>query len=747
MSPTAQFRMIPISRRIHYPKWGPFANHDVPLKGAVSGTLTYTVRARTPLGIGTEKINGVSRQFRPYENGPLAIPKSSMDGLVRAILEVVTFGRLGDFVDVRWPGMRDISPRPGQTVTSLYGDRLVESDKISKPKQPSRFRFKSRVKAGWLRKTQTGAEIVPCKVGRVEIEDLRQRYEYAATTPGVEHPLARGGNTGPERQALLAGCNRWQDYDRLMHLRVDTPAARAHRHADGNEYFEVRHSIVANGGTLGSVVMTGKPKVPRTKRDRTTGERVPVGPYDKGYKKREFVFSAPARTQAGGKTAYPVKSEVLEAFLYLNKKDGEAKRHPSWTFWQDAYDAEEFIPVFYIGPENDPEALGMAQMFKLPFGLSPHDLLERSHPDHVDPPSAERRPDFPSALMGEAAIFDEQTGARGGRASRITFGMARAPKTVKPMEQSLALLAPNEGYYNAYVRQDAFIDPQVGTMATYVDQPKAKDAFVQRPELAGTKAYPARADTPAQADARLPNGRGARNDGQAVKTQFECIPAETELTGTLAFHNVLPEELGAVVWALTKSPSDEPAILRLGRGKPFGLGQITVQLKDLVFSVPPERPCSLNDLRQVFEDYMTSQTAAMEDGVAWKETKQVVGLLEMREAWRPEQLQQMDIRGYATERHAQKYLEPAGASGHEFSRHEPEPGRLPSGNVTPAAPIERAFDEPPPIGTRVQIPGSDRVGTVISAPRRQGKVQVELDGDPQIRSVKWQYLRRAPDGA
>jgi hypothetical protein len=101
-----------------------------------------------------------------------------------------------------------------------------------------------------------------------------------------------------------------------------------------------------------------------------------------------------------------------------------------------------------------------------------------------------------------------------------------------------------------------------------------------RPELSGVKIWPARN--------RYVTGNGYPDhlaDQRSIQVTLNALPAGTTFSTKMRFHNLRPIELGALLWAL--SLGNEAAWIegtpiklrhRLGMGKPYGLGEISVRL-------------------------------------------------------------------------------------------------------------------------------------------------------------------------
>jgi CRISPR/Cas system CSM-associated protein Csm3 (group 7 of RAMP superfamily) len=104
MAVTAPFQFARIPRAVWFPNWGNLVSHDVPFKDGYSGTIDIEIEAMTPLLIGgtrreaTKEKEGEVWPVR-LPDGTYAIPGSSLQGVIRNILEIACFGKLGPWVD------------------------------------------------------------------------------------------------------------------------------------------------------------------------------------------------------------------------------------------------------------------------------------------------------------------------------------------------------------------------------------------------------------------------------------------------------------------------------------------------------------------------------------------------------------------------------------------------------------------------------------------------------------------------
>ena len=104
MTVKAPFAFARIPRAVWYPDWGDRVSHDVPFKDGWSGALTLKLTAATELLIGGERRKATDQQAGevwPVQlpDGTYAIPPSSLQGMIRNIMEIACFGKLGPWVE------------------------------------------------------------------------------------------------------------------------------------------------------------------------------------------------------------------------------------------------------------------------------------------------------------------------------------------------------------------------------------------------------------------------------------------------------------------------------------------------------------------------------------------------------------------------------------------------------------------------------------------------------------------------
>ena len=286
-------------------------------------------------------------------------------------------------------------------------------------------------------------------------------------------------------------------------------------------------------------------------------------------KHMEFVFSAPGNI-------INVSPSVINDFLSIHSETNEWK----YLNTNSPFPPEFGVPVFYIKEHNSVRAIGLAQMFKLAYKHGVHDLISNSY-NNVD----NNKKDFIETLFG--CIGDTQAESLKGR---VSFNYAVCTSnTVTPIRVGPTVLnSPKASYYPIYVKQENNGDPYT----TYMDD---------NAEIQGQKRYPVRNNL------NIPVIPPIAQNNTNIQVNLNPLPATTTFKGKLRFHNLMPEELGAVLWALEWGGNGE---LRhsLGMGKPFGLGQVSIHIDsesiNIITNALNIEPKPIKDYVNIFKTYM-----------------------------------------------------------------------------------------------------------------------------------------------
>lgn len=583
MTITAPFRFARINRKVYFPDWASRVSHDVPFEDGLSGTIALTITTRTPLLVGgkRKKENGPDNPATVYPfkdgSGKWAIPGSSIQGVIRQMLEVAAFGKLGPVVHDRRFGVRDLTGKI--TGREIYASRLTEGNGAV-------LAIRSKVKTGWLIRSQDGrVAIVDCKSARVSFEQIAmatkgdaQIHNLMARTGEFEALLNATEERLPdnEKRKIKNRRLKWSDeiskdapqrYAAVLSGRdltvglaisIRPGQERPEAHSPGNIIY--RRCTLSKHGEEGAVeatlVLTGKPSV---------GDQA-------GKKHLEFAFYGPDRLAATIEQAkFEVPQSVWRDFLLIHdpEKGSGGSINPNWDFWKQEFLNERPVPVFYIEEAGKVSALGMAQMFKLAMTLSTHDMLKHSSTDHTD----REKFDLPSLIFGG-------TGGDGQKDSwfsynlkrRATFDLFRADDPGTGGERPdnwQVLLNPKPSYYPIYVRQNGR-PRRERPYAAYHSMAGQNDDALESPELAGTKLWPVRGEPQPQAN------EAKQGEIRKVANHLRSVPAGQRFNGAMRVHNLRPAELGALLWVLTFG--GQGGTHRLGGAKPLGFGEVKIEI-------------------------------------------------------------------------------------------------------------------------------------------------------------------------
>jgi len=310
-----------------------------------------------------------------------------------------------------------------------------------------------------------------------------------------------------------------------------------------------------------------------------------AGSRDKKGKTKEFVFIQLAKV---------ARIEIPESVLRRACDDDQV------TSWQEhafPKGAGRSVPgvfaegdaVFFgffeplIDAETNPDGLffGRAGMFRLPYDLSPRDLLPEEQKG--------RTPlDLSTALFGRV---DEKGGSGEAFASRVRFCDAKAvgnrPDWFEAILVPRVLSSPKPTAFAHYLVQDGRL--AADQLRTYVREDRDETTIRGHklywhrwdPEV-GLRAVTwvdPRTGSPDGYGQKLAQMRAASAGQQGTVGDTQCtvmtpVKAGVRFVGQIRFDNLRPEELGALLAAL-RLP--EGCAHKLGMGKPLGLGSVRIE--------------------------------------------------------------------------------------------------------------------------------------------------------------------------
>ncbi|MBN1664020.1 MAG: TIGR03986 family CRISPR-associated RAMP protein [Deltaproteobacteria bacterium] len=604
---TAPYNFVPLSRFVYFPDWADQVSHDVPFSDAISGTLVCKLTAMTPIYVR----NGGNWEHNDILNNPEAqaffrmgstatgytymIPGASIKGMLRNVLEIISFGKM-DRNRVEDPpySIRDLNYQ-------IYRDKMT--DRIGRDRDV----FESKVNAGWL--TQDAHEdwhLTPCEYARVDQIDLIAYHGHRPDIKAKQSAEDKYNKWGPNRTVQF-------DY-----------SENSWCHSCGKIQYKKASDLGVGSRATGEIVFTGQPSANETVVSLASSPARVTFPekfkYDnrrnqlkcaglmldnektallalssntayqtavnelyiksatenaRRVKHMEFIFFAAGPPDQSIKISDKLKDEFL--FIHRDSlKDSE-----DWNYWQEKLNLGERIPVFYLGTASNPDSMGLAQMYRLPYKHSILDTICHTDKDH-----SLHDPDLADVMFGY--IDEKGKDSLKGRIS-ISHAVAAAGTVSQLSCQRKVLSSPRPTYYPNYIKQQT----PVATYKTMMDG----DA-----EVRGWKRYPTRKpenlyDTPDSESA------------DKLVTKFIPLDSGVQFEFKIRFHNLRHVELGALIWTL-KWGGDASLCHRLGMAKPFGYGQIKINIDDdASHFINAKRESITKTLNAYMNDFVTHMTS------------------------------------------------------------------------------------------------------------------------------------------
>ncbi|MBR6200382.1 MAG: TIGR03986 family CRISPR-associated RAMP protein [Spirochaetales bacterium] len=408
----APYNFVPLSQEVVFPDWGSKISIDRPFEDGISGTIDVKYTAQTPVFIGNGKDNNNS-SVKNYKsaNGKYAIPGSSLRGMLRNIVEIISFGKLNRVSDAAL-SVRDLQN------PQLYSSHLT-IDRGNK-------RYEALSKAGWL--VYENNEWVLYKVDYHRVEDsvLEQCYN-------LNSGILKKRNELDRRIGFIRGKTS-------VYFSVEN--IKEHRHHDG---MTLIYSKVDNikkqsfsSAKHGFVVLTGQPGRQYSKKyDREIGKHLDFVFEDKGTSKVTVDYS----TILQFKQANTPKAADQKKGLDLTKKLKECitMGYPG-------------IPVFYL-PNKDgtPNSLGLSQMYRLPYKNSLHDAIKHSSEENFSD-----KLDFAECIFGKIKDTKKRGESIGNFSlrGRVQFEDAATDNGTLASRVDTILGNPKPTYYPNYIQQN-----------------------------------------------------------------------------------------------------------------------------------------------------------------------------------------------------------------------------------------------------------------------------------------------------
>lgn len=321
---TYNFVPAPIEDHVYKPDWANQVSHDIPFSDGESGEIELKLTAETPIFIRDghskdSKTNEFSHYFDNEGKKHYFIPGSSLKGMFRPILEIMSFSRLNpNLVNDDRYSFRDL------TRDSLYM-KTYDTNKVC---------------AGWMKIGEDGNWIIKeCDFLHIHHKEVDK---VLGTTFKADYKIR------PKDTSII------DKYNKIK--------GKEHKLTQFFKPVQGKNKSVAvsdNEGKKGTIVFTGQ----SSQRVEEENKR-PKG------KAHEFVLFHDVKF-----TPKKISEKQQKDFKFIYLDHDKVNISVAWKFWREKLEKGESIPVFFNKNGENIKHFGLAYMYKLPYENSIHEML------------------------------------------------------------------------------------------------------------------------------------------------------------------------------------------------------------------------------------------------------------------------------------------------------------------------------------------------------------------------------------
>ena len=539
----APYNFVPFGKKVYRKK--EIVKHNQ-IQG-LSGYIEYQVTAQTPI-----MVDGGDKHFYKGKDGKAAIPGSTMRGLVRSNMQVLSQSSVADDIQ----NSRLMYRCVGGSKTNL--NKKPYDAALGMPKDRNAPPVPQKVKAGYIR----------CQNGKYYI--IRAKREYSDPSCGdmnyyrlneldiIEKKHFSGFEMLKREKSILQNFRFEQEpkpdkrtgkpvYKGIKNTKFEPQWVPVYYQTNGENKVVALAETAEDGYRKGSLIITGymnKKKalyvIPEMM-EIPENQWIQIPPKDVDSFQRDL---AGRKNQLTVSTGYKV--------VQMEKKEKDRLKERVVKFF-DLPENGETKPVFYIELRDGADK-------KLYFGFTPHLRLfyDKEIFDGLSKAQKDGGLDYCKALFGftSNADLDEQesNSGKGSYRSRLSFQDAVIDQEKLEKEKTTVVLGEP--------KPTSYLDYLIGTDG--VSAAAYRDEF----ELRGMKQYWLHENS---FDGKMGNNK-------EVGTDFYPYPIGTSFTGQIRFTNLSEEELGMLLWSLLLEKDSQQNI---GKGKPYGYGRSVIALKQL----------------------------------------------------------------------------------------------------------------------------------------------------------------------
>lgn len=515
----APYNFVPLTDKVFFPDWADQISQDVPFFDGISGTIELKITAKTPIFVR----NGHKKEDAENKNDEYKSFSKAPDG--RYFIPATSIkGCIRNVLEIMSFGKL----RLDQNIQ--YAQREWDNPDLFKIKSPTE---QNNMHCGWLKINGNGREYEIIDCGK-PMRIAHTRIDEYLGEPVFENHFSKTKGVDLTKEQEING-HKFDPKCAVYKYKLI-----GNRNLDGlyftkDEEFAVKYKenrvMVSDDGILkGTIVLTGQPdkwKFPRPQKMTPNAGKF-----------YEFVFLSPDKNAK----KHIISEEEFNHYKFIYADS------PDWKFAStNIYTSG--IPVFFRLENGKIKDWGLSFLYKLPYEKTPYETLYDAY--------RSEKPDMAGCIFG----YTSKKKSLKGRVQFSAFWSSNADKDEK---YTLVLSSPKASYYPIYINQDDNgKDGKIKNNCTYKTY---NDGGVK-----GWKRYHVRNEV-----------WESRTGDEQIDTVIYPLKKDSEFTGKIMFHNLKPEELGALLSALTFHNQTQ-CFHQIGMAKPYGFGKVSLDILNTNF--------------------------------------------------------------------------------------------------------------------------------------------------------------------
>lgn len=331
---TSPYNFVPLSDKVVMPFWAKHISHDIPFENGLSGVLNLKIKAESPIyvrnGVFRKDVEKENKQeinsFNYFENKQF-IPATSIKGMLRSVMEIMSFGRMANKVDDNRYSVRDFQN------TNIYN--IAE--------------LSTTVSCGWLKKENGEYYLQDCgEPGRISHEKIDAKFNT-----NMSSFFQDKDNVRPNSKSA------WFKYDKFHTVK-------------GTRLFTGEKVVLRyicdfdENGREGTIVFTGQPTHRFMKNGKWEGKHL------------EFVFFK------NSNSFEKVDDKVIKNLFFAYFDHDKTQQKDDWKKLRKPKleGGKEAIPVFFRkNADGTIKDMGLSFLYKITYNNSIKEVIDKKQTD------------------------------------------------------------------------------------------------------------------------------------------------------------------------------------------------------------------------------------------------------------------------------------------------------------------------------------------------------------------------------